>query len=37
MLLRDGQWARAASYALASMLLSLVAVFTGFAAGRAVL
>lgn len=33
-LLRDGQWSRAATYVGASVLLSLLAVFAGFAAGR---
>ena len=37
MLLRDGQWSRAAGYALASMLLSLAAVFVGFAATKPLL
>ncbi|MEO8200852.1 MAG: fluoride efflux transporter CrcB [Gemmatimonadota bacterium] len=37
MLLRDGQWSRAAGYVLASTLLSLVAVFVGFAVGKVVL
>ncbi|MEO8295626.1 MAG: fluoride efflux transporter CrcB [Gemmatimonadota bacterium] len=36
MLLRDGQWWRAASYALASVVLSLLAVFAGFAVTRPV-
>lgn len=33
-MLRDGQWTRAAGYIAGSLILCIVAVFAGFAAGR---